>query len=221
MLKGTRVSGKFIATVAIGAFFVLAQPASAQGWSDRVLASVSAWTPWASAAAPSPEAPPQSESAGMFATAMTYVPTFATDAASQASGLLGQAVLLAKSYGPGSQTPQPEAPSEAGGWSDGAKQSMGCLMGGTVGTTAALIAGGENLVNIIAGGIVPAGNPVALYVGLFGVVFASFCAVGQALAPLYVDYFAEPPLSAQAPPGSYPARPYGIPDVRVFYINYP
>jgi hypothetical protein len=68
------------------------------------------------------------------------------------------------------------------------KQSVGCVITGTTATAAAILAGGENLVNIIAGGVVAPQNSAILYIGLVGVVFASFCAIGQALTPLYLYY---------------------------------
>ncbi len=225
MLKGAKVLGKFVATSVIGAFFVLAQPAAAQGWSERLLSSVSAWTPWASPAVPSSEPLPDGESAGMFGRAMTAtmaympaLPPLASNVAGQASGLYDRAVLYAKSYGPSFPTLEPDA-SQSEGWSDTAKQSMGCLLGGTSGIAAALIAGGENLVNVIAGGIVAPANPIALYVGLFGVVFASFCAVGQALTPLYIEYFEAPSPVPSGMNPHVPARPSMLPDARFYYVN--
>jgi hypothetical protein len=90
-------------------------------------------------------------------------------------------LVLTKPYGPGA-----DGAPVAG--DDTVRQSMGCLIGGTTATAIALMAGGRNVMNVIAGGgLVPA-NPVVLYVGLVGVVFASFCAIGQALTPLYLHY---------------------------------
>lgn len=63
--------------------------------------------------------------------------------------------------------------------------SVGCIVGGALGTTVASLAGGLNTVNLIGGGIVSAVNPVTFYVSLMGVVFVSFCQMGQALTPLY------------------------------------
>ena len=210
------MSRKLAVTAMICGFFVVAQPAAAQGWSDRILASVSAWTPWAGSAT-APTTTPPTEAAGIIATALTYVPAFATDAASQASGALDRALLLAKSYGPGFPTLESDA-KDSEGWSDTVKQSMGCLISGSTGTVVALLAGGENLVNIIAGGIVAPANPMVLYVGLVGVVFTSFCAVGQALTPLYLQYFEEPQ-TAQGPGG--PKLPAQLPNARVYYITHP
>ncbi len=68
------------------------------------------------------------------------------------------------------------------------KQSVGCLISGTVATIGSLALGGENLVNLIAGGVVLPQNRAVLYVGIVGVVFASFCALGQAVTPLYLYY---------------------------------
>jgi len=68
-------------------------------------------------------------------------------------------------------------------FSDEELHSIGCLVGGTIGTGAAVAAGGVDVVNIIAGGVVPVSNPLALGIAMAGVVFASFCAVGQALTP--------------------------------------
>jgi hypothetical protein len=95
-------------------------------------------------------------------------------------------------------------------------ESIGCLVGGLAGTGAALLAGGQNLVNVVAGGLVAPANPLVLYTGLVGVVFASFCAVGQALTPLYVyyynyyyDYYMGTPVSPAggAPPSIDPQVP--------------
>jgi hypothetical protein len=61
--------------------------------------------------------------------------------------------------------------------------SVGCVVAGTVGPTLAGLGGGLNTVNLIGGGIVSAINPVTFYVSLMGVVFVSFCQLGQALAP--------------------------------------
>jgi hypothetical protein len=108
-------------------------------------------------------------------------------------------LVLTRPYGPGS-----DGASVPG--DDPIRQSMGCLIGGTSATAIALLAGGRNVMNVIAGGgLVPA-NPVVLYVGLVGVVFASFCAIGQALTPLYLYYVegAGEPHSHVAPP--IPAR---------------
>ena len=202
----------------------MAQPVVAQGWSDRLIASVGAWTPWSSPAALPLETTP-STTGGMLDRAMTaakaYVPDMpplATDVADRASGLIDRAVLYAKSYGPGVQPPESEAPKAEEGWSDSVKQSMGCLIGGSTGTGLAILAGGENLVNIIAGGIVPAGNPLALYVGVAGVVFASFCAVGQALTPLFLEYATEVPFVGHTPLTPFPARPGNLPDARFFRL---
>ncbi len=70
-------------------------------------------------------------------------------------------------------------------------QAYACLIGGTTAMAAAFAAGAENLVNTIAGGIVPTQNQGVLILGVAGIVFASFCAVGQALTPVYL-YYTEP-----------------------------
>jgi hypothetical protein len=104
-------------------------------------------------------------------------------------------LVLIRPYGPGA-----DGAPDAG--DDSFKQSMGCLVGGATATAISLMAGGRNVMNVIAGGgLVPA-NPAVLYIGLVGVVFASFCAIGQALTPLYLHYVegaGEAPLHA-APP---------------------
>lgn len=79
------------------------------------------------------------------------------------------------------------------------QQSLGCAVTGAAATALAVAAGGENLVNVIAGGVVVPSNRTVLYIGLVGVVFASFCAIGQALTPLYlyaVDTPVEPAFDA-------------------------
>jgi hypothetical protein len=81
-------------------------------------------------------------------------------------------------------------------FTDGEMQSLGCLVGGIAGTGAALAAGGVSVINIVAGGLVPVNSNLALGTALVGVVFASFCAVGQALTPaaimLYNNSIAPP-----------------------------
>lgn len=68
-----------------------------------------------------------------------------------------------------------------------------CVLMGTAGTTAAVASNSVNLLNVVAGGIVTPANPAVLYLGLAGVVFTSFCTLGQQLAPLYVYYFRDQP----------------------------
>ncbi|GEM_PF-1585203 len=110
-----------------------------------------------------------------------------------------------KSYGPGFELP--DRPSRLGNmsYSDEITEydlSYGCIIGGVTGTGLSVGAGGLNVINLIAGGIVPAATPVAAYLALGGVVFASFCAVGQALTPAVMatyGYFAPPPKPV-APP---------------------
>lgn len=65
-------------------------------------------------------------------------------------------------------------------------QAIGCLIAGGIGTSVAVAAGSENVVNIVAGGLVTPANSVALYTAVVGVIFGTFCAVGQAVTPLYV-----------------------------------
>jgi hypothetical protein len=67
-------------------------------------------------------------------------------------------------------------------------QSVACLVTGGTATLAALGFGWQNVTNLISGGVVPAAGPGAVALGLFGVVFTSFCAIGQALTPLYLDF---------------------------------
>lgn len=99
------------------------------------------------------------------------------------------------------------------------KQSIGCLLTGTVGVIGAAAAGGENLINIIAGGVVVPQNRAVLYIGLAGVVFASFCAVGQALTPVWLYYTepapdaAQPPMPANALVHATAAQPVALPSV--------
>jgi hypothetical protein len=120
-----------------------------------------------------------------------------------------EAVLNIKSYGPSgapSGNGNGQSASEAPEFGDSEKSSLGCIVGGTLGTAGALFVGGENIINLIAGGLVVPTSPAALYASLFGVVFASFCAVGQAMTPVvvyaYRRYFeeSEAVLSSSAPP---------------------
>ena len=64
--------------------------------------------------------------------------------------------------------------------------AVGCVIAGSVGTGVAAMAGTKNVVNIIAGGHVFPASHLALYTAVVGVIFGTFCAVGQALTPLYL-----------------------------------
>ncbi|MFL5334137.1 MAG: hypothetical protein ACJ8H8_13365, partial [Geminicoccaceae bacterium] len=48
-------------------------------------------------------------------------------------------------------------------------------------------------------------TPSVVALGVFGVVFTSFCAIGQALTPLYLHYIPEPSPAAPHPPEPPPA----------------
>lgn len=76
---------------------------------------------------------------------------------------------------------RPDAP-------ENVKTAWGCVIGGTVGTGVAMAANAENLINVIAGGIVAPASPAVLAIGLAGVVFGTFCTLGQAMTPLYLHY---------------------------------
>lgn len=96
-------------------------------------------------------------------------------------------------------------------------QSIGCVVAGGLGTTVAMAAGAENLIGILAGGAVAPLNQVALYTAIVGVVFSTFCAVGQAVTPLYLHATRPAPSahrqkviaenSCSAPQGSSAMRP--------------
>mgnify|MGYP006277858723 CR=1 FL=1 len=115
--------------------------------------------------------------------------------------LLG--VLLATSTPSRAETgapsrPIPVAPIPAGQTSlsvveplpESVSNGLGCLFFGSTATAITAYVGSENIVNLIAGGIVPVTSSVALSIGVIGVVFSSFCTIGQALTPL-VLYSAE------------------------------
>lgn len=80
----------------------------------------------------------------------------------------------------------PTAPAAKPGGDSDFNGAVGCVVTGTLGTTVAALGGGLNTINLIGGGIVGAINPVTFYVSLVGVVFISFCQLGQALTPLYL-----------------------------------
>jgi hypothetical protein len=118
------------------------------------------------------------------------------------SALRGRSALAAYPAPAGLARPaadEPAASVPASGLSDVVKGAIGCVMGGTAGTALAFAAGSQNTVNIVAGGLVPSVNRAALYVGLVGVVFGSFCAIGQSLTPIFTNEPAAP-RPAPAPP---------------------
>lgn len=93
-----------------------------------------------------------------------------------------------------------EPPSEA--FTEQTREGIACLVTGTVATGLAVVAGWQNVTNLMSGGIVNATTPAAVGLALFGVVFGSFCAIGQALTPVFVNVFDLPP---PAPPEQQPA----------------
>lgn len=95
----------------------------------------------------------------------------------------------------------PKAPREI---PDDVRSAWACVAGGSAGTAAALAAGAENLINVVAGGVVAPSNRSVMVLGLAGVVFTTFCTLGQQLLPL-VDYYA-PWGPAAGPTASETAR---------------
>lgn len=69
---------------------------------------------------------------------------------------------------------------------DDVKNGLGCFLAGTGATATTVAAGSENIINVIAGGVVPVTSGAVLVVGVLGVVFASFCTIGQILTPALV-----------------------------------
>lgn len=176
-------------------------PSAAEGWFAGLTPNTSAWWDWV---------------------AGTSSPAPVAEGADAPSNWLQDAVGYVKSYGPGFPMLSPDARMPEAGMDDSVKQSAGCLISGVFGTSLALYGGAENLVNVIAGGAVASSNSIVLYTGIVGVVFASFCAIGQALTPLYLHYVDQPPQDPGPPPGSAPQQvaPPSIPPGRMYLINY-
>ncbi|WP_431855577.1 hypothetical protein [Azospirillum sp.] len=121
-----------------------------------------------------------------FATALTLATALTAASAAHAQPRLhAQAPTIEEHYAspliPPKLPPQAVPQEVAAAW--------GCVLAGTAGTVAALGANSVNLLNVVAGGLVNPANPAVLYLGLAGVVFTSFCTLGQQLTPLYVYYF--------------------------------
>ncbi|MFO1039266.1 MAG: hypothetical protein U1E45_20675 [Geminicoccaceae bacterium] len=109
---------------------------------------------------------------------------------------------------PPSQLVSDEPASEA--FTEQTREGIACLVTGSVATGLAVVAGWQNVTNLMSGGIVNATTPAAVGLALFGVVFGSFCAIGQALTPVFVNVFDLPPPSpAEQQPAvaSQPAAP--------------
>jgi hypothetical protein len=100
----------------------------------------------------------------------------------------------------------PDMAGQRGGLTAEVQQSIACVLVGGTATAGALSAGAENLVSVVAGGAVPIRNTAVLYLGVVGVVFATFCALGQALTPLALYAF-EPVAPPPEPTG--PVMPSG------------
>ena len=98
------------------------------------------------------------------------------------------AVHRVRSYGPMPDPVEQLLAPDGNSMSLGVKQAIACLGVGTAATAGAIAADAVNLTNLIAGGLVPVANLGVLYLGLIGVVFASYCAIGSALAPIYLYY---------------------------------
>jgi hypothetical protein len=102
------------------------------------------------------------------------------------------------------QAPAPDLSTPENGLSDDVKEAIGCAAVGSVATVAAVAVGGQNLVNIIAGGVVAPANPGVLYLGLVGVIFAAFCGIAKNLMPIYLHATKAVP-EPQVTPSKLPA----------------
>jgi hypothetical protein len=89
---------------------------------------------------------------------------------------------------------------ESEGISDDLKSAYACLIGGSVALATSLAVGGENLTNLIAGGVVVPQNQTVLYIALVGVVFAAFCSISESLLPIYTYHFEGTPQRPPAQP---------------------
>lgn len=117
------------------------------------------------------------------------------------AALLGGA-LLAASPAAGQETASPMIPPKGPAqMPNDVRQAWACVVGGTAGTASAVAAGAENLVNVVAGGVVAPSNRAVLIVGLTGVVFTTFCTFGQQLLPL-IEYYNPWGATPDAPVGS-------------------
>jgi hypothetical protein len=101
--------------------------------------------------------------------------------------------------------------SSDGGMSLDVKRSVACLGTGAVATAASLAADPANLTFVMGGGIVPIANMGVLGLGLVAVVFTSFCAIGAALAPIYLYYTGHEPSAVTPEPKHAPAEAPGLP----------
>jgi hypothetical protein len=102
------------------------------------------------------------------------------------------------------------------------RQSVGCLLLGTAMTGASALAGAENLINIIGGGVVQPRSQSIVFLGTLGITFGTFCAVGAALTPLWDDLTGAPqgqgadasaasrPATAVEAPRAPPTRAHGV-----------
>ncbi len=66
------------------------------------------------------------------------------------------------------------------------KEGFGCFIAGSLATAITAAIGAENLVNVVAGGVVAPASTAVLAFGVVGVVFSSFCVIGQVLTPTTV-----------------------------------
>ncbi len=71
---------------------------------------------------------------------------------------------------------------------DDVRSAYACLIGGLSAVAVSFALGGEHVTNMLAGGVVAAQAPTALYIGLVGVVFATFCSLSQSLLPIYTHH---------------------------------
>jgi hypothetical protein len=78
-------------------------------------------------------------------------------------------------------------PATGEGMPSDVRGSYACALLGGAASATTFALGAENLVNVVAGGIVAPANPGILVLGVAGVVFATFCTVGQSLAPAAAD----------------------------------
>lgn len=143
-----------------------------------------------------------------FSFALAIIAIFTLIGAGPAAAASNRSRMLAGATA--AMTDQRTGPNPGGPWgmSEAEWQGAGCLASGVAATAAAYATNANEVVMVVAGGIIAPSTPLLLGIVMLSTVFTSGCAVGAIAAPFgyWLVRQAPPSVVADAPPAAPPAE---------------